>query len=123
MPVRGQDGCSVGASARSNVFPKGRLIPAPPVSGGPRASKVQTHPQWLLPEIHQRQSTPVKIALSQATNDMALTRVGHMPGFKDPLPLRHPCAEGAMLEIAKDFNGELRRIVRVRDLKLSRHTR
>lgn len=56
------------------------------VSRDPRASKMQTHPEWLLPKIHQLQSTPFKIALSQATNDMAFRRVGRMPSFKDLLP-------------------------------------
>ena len=62
------------------------VAPEPSVSRDPRPSKMQTHPEWLLPKVHQPQSTPVKIALSQATNDMAFTRVGHMPSFKDPLP-------------------------------------
>lgn len=84
---------------------------------------MQTHPEWLMPKIHQLQSTPVKIAVGQAANDMVLTRVGHVPfQFQRPFTVKHPFAKGSTLEIAMDLNGKLWRTAQVQDLKLLRHT-
>lgn len=86
-----QEGCSVGANAHDNLVSKGRLTPAPcrgcskaVCEQGPEGQQ-NANSSWMA-SAYQLQSTPVKIALSQATNDMAFTRVGHMPSFKDPLP-------------------------------------
>lgn len=58
------------ADAHGNLFAKGRLTPHPAevaqgssVSRNAKASKIQTHPEWLLPKIHQLQNTPVGLRL------------------------------------------------------------